>query len=87
MMPSVPSPRIRKLASVIGSIISLFPAIPILKLHYRNLEKEKTEFLKKSAWNFEAKICTSTFATNELKWWLHVIPNAINNINIPQMDF
>ena len=87
MMSSDPSPSIRELASVIGPIISLLPAIPFLKLHYQNLEKEKTEFLKKSAWNLEAKVCISTFATNELKWWLHVIPNAINNINIPQVDF
>ena len=56
-------------------------------MHYQNLEKEKTEFLKKSAWNFETKVCISTFAIDELKWWLHAIPNAINNINIPQVDF
>ena len=43
---SDPSPSRRKLASVIGSHISLFPAIPFGKLHSRNLEKEKTEFLK-----------------------------------------
>ena len=43
-----PSLSIRKLTSVIGSLISLFPAIPFGKLHYPNLEKEKTEFLKKS---------------------------------------
>ena len=36
-----------------------------------------------SAWNFEVKVCTSTFATDELKWWLHAIPNATNNINYP----
>ena len=24
---------------------------------------------------------------DELKWWLHAIPNAINNINITQVDF
>ena len=72
---------------VIGSLISLFSVIPFGKLHYRNLEKEKTEFLKKSAWNFETEVCVSTFAIDELKWWLHAIPNAINNINIPQVDF
>ena len=26
------------------------------------MEKEKTEFFKKSAWNFETKVCISTFA-------------------------
>ena len=24
---------------------------------------------------------------DELKWWLHAIPNAINDINITQVDF
>ena len=83
---SDPSPSIKTLASVIGSLISLFPVIPFGKLHYRNLEKEKTEFFKKSAWDFETKVCISTFAIDELKWRLHAIANAINNINIPQVD-
>ena len=43
---SDPSPSIRKLASVIGSLIFLFSVIPLGKLHFRSLEKEKTEFLK-----------------------------------------
>ena len=38
------SSKIRELASVIGSVISLFPAIPFGKLHYRALEKDKTTF-------------------------------------------
>ena len=84
---SDPSPSIRKLASVIGSLIFLFSVIPFGKLHFRSLEKEKTEFLKQAAWNFEAKVSISTFETEELKWWLHAIPNAINNKNVPQVDF
>ena len=40
-------PTIRELASVIGSVISLFPAIQFGKLHYRALEKDKTNALKK----------------------------------------
>ena len=81
------SPSIRKLPSVIGPLISLFPAIPFGKLHYQNLEKEKTKFFKKSTSNYEAKACMSTFVTDELKWWLHAILNAMNNINILQVDF
>ena len=44
---SDPSPSTRKLASV-------------NRISY--LEKEKIEFLKKSAWNFGTKLCISTFA-------------------------
>ena len=47
------SPTIRKLASVIDSVISLFPAIPFGKLHYKALEKDKTNVLRKFAGNFD----------------------------------
>ena len=39
------SPTIRELASVIGPVVSVFPAIPFGKLHYRALEKDKTNAL------------------------------------------
>ena len=84
---SGPSPSIRKLASGIGSLISLFPAILFGKLHCQNLKQEKAEFLRKSAWSFETKVCICTFATDELKWWLHAVPNALINLNTPQVDF
>ena len=80
------SPSIR-LASVIGSLISLFPAIPFGKFYSWNLGNEKAEFLKNSTWNFEVKVCISTFAIDELKWGLHAIQIAINNINILQTYF
>ena len=38
---------IRRLASLTGPVISLFPAVPKGKLHYRALEKNKTVALKK----------------------------------------
>ena len=40
-------PTVRRLASVIGSVISLFPAVPLGKLHYRALEKTKLLLLQK----------------------------------------
>ena len=68
---SDPPRSLRKLSSVIGFLNSMFPEIPFGKLHCRNLEKEKTMLLKKTAWDFERKVCISTFATDELKWWFH----------------
>ena len=56
-------------------------------MDYQNLENEKKEFLKQAVQNFEGKVWISNLATDELKWWLHVIPNAINSINIPQLHF
>ena len=60
-------PTIRQLASVIGSVISLSPTVPLEKLHYRTLEKDKTIALKKASGDFDkivAKI--SVKAINEL---------------------
>ena len=83
-----PSLAIRKLASVFGSVVSIFPGIPLGKLHYRALEKEKSSILKEKCGNYEAKILSLTkHAIKDLKWWLRAIPNAKNNINTLQVDF
>ena len=41
------SPTIRKLAPIVGSVISISPAVPIGELHYRAKEKAKISLLKK----------------------------------------
>ena len=67
-------PTIRELASVIGSVISLFPSIQFGKLHYRALEKDKTNALKKFAGNFDKQISQISYkASMELHWWLKEI--------------
>ena len=82
------SPKIRELASVIGSVISLFPAIPFGKLHYRALEKDKTNALKKFAGNFDKQISQISYkASMELHWWLKEIPKPCTNIHLPKVDF
>ena len=79
---------IRKLASVVGSVISIFSAIKSGKLHYRALENKKISLLKEKCGNYEAKILNlNKNAVEELKWWLGAIPNAKNNINTSQIDF
>ena len=47
---------IRQLASATGSVISIFHVVPLGKMHYRDLEREKVPFLKKESGNFETKI-------------------------------
>ena len=81
-------PTVRLLASVIGSCISLLPALPLGKLHYRNLEKEKTKALKLNKGNFNGKVKNlNPQAIKELYWWLKNIPRACRNIHLPQVDF
>ena len=80
-------PAIRQLASVTGSVISFFPTVPLEKLHYRALEKDKAVALKKASGNFD-KIITniSIKAIDELNWWLTEIPHARRNIYLPDID-
>ena len=81
-------PTTRQLASVIGSCISLFPALPLGKMHYRNLEKEKTKALKLRQGNFNSKLGSpNSLAVQELHWWLQHIPNACRHIHLPKIDF
>ena len=70
-------PTTTQLASAIGSYISLFPALTLGKLHYRNLEKEKTKALKLHQGNFNSKLGTlNSLAVQELHWLLQHIPKA-----------
>ena len=81
-------PTIRQLTFVIGPVISLFPAVPLGKLHFIAFEKDKTIVLKKAYGNFDkivAKI--SVKAINELNWWLAEIPYARRNIHLPDIEF
>ena len=81
-------PTTRQLASVIGSVISLFPAVPLRKLHYRALEKDKTVALKKTSGNFDKFVARiSVKAIDELNWWLTEISHARRDIHLPDIDF
>ena len=80
-------PTTRQLASVTGSCIYLFPALPLGKLHYRNLEKEKTKALKLHQGNFNPKLDTfNSLAVQELHLWLQHIPKACTHIHLPKID-
>ena len=78
---------IRDIASLIGSLISTFPAIPNGPLHYRNLERFKTHQLKVSRGNFDASLPPLPLAAiSEILWWGHNIELASRNIEVPPVD-
>ena len=57
-------------------------------LYYQDLEKENISLLEEKCGNYEAKISSlNKRVIEDLKWWLKAIPNAINNINTPKVDF
>ena len=78
---SSPAPTILQLSSIIGSVISLFPAIPLGRLHCRELEREKISSLRKAGGNLDVKINSlNEFVKDELNWWLESIPKLITDI-------
>ena len=67
---------IRFLAKVIGTLISLFPACPWGRAHYRSLETIKLEALTRNRWNWDAKCSIFGEAIQDLKWWICTIPHT-----------
>ena len=57
------------LAQLIGTLISLFPACPLGRLHYRSLEFLKVEALKKSRGSFDGSCRLNSDCVNDLLWW------------------
>lgn len=65
------SPVIREVASVVGLMVSSFPAVRYAPLFYRSLENDKTEALKANGWNLDDHMCISEQAIRHLNWWLN----------------
>ena len=77
---------IRSLASLIGNFTAAFPAIPLGKFYYRNLERIKTRALINSKGDFDAKTGISTEGITELEWWTNNIHAATRSVKIPDID-
>ena len=83
-------PAISLLPSVMslnGSVISLFLAVSLGKLHYRALEKDKTVALKQASRNVDKIVEKVSVKATKLNWWLTEIPHARMNIHLPDIDF
>ena len=77
---------IRNVATVIGSIVSCFPAVKFGPLHYRALECVKINGLKCFNGDFDSPIALTKDAYDDLKWWIDNIDNSFNDICIPNHD-
>ena len=73
-------PTIRKVAQVIGKIISSFPGVKHGPLHFRFLERDKSSFLKSHKGNFDAHMSLSKEAHDELQWWSDNVTTSFNVI-------
>ena len=75
---------IRDLASVIGKIISSFPAVLHGPLYYRLLEENKKSALKDSKGEFDVYTLLTDEAKLELMWWIDNVSMASRPILISE---
>ena len=66
---SMKIPSMRFLAKVIGTIVSVFPAVKYAPLCCRALENDKIRALKTCKGNFDSNHPFSDDAKDDLKWW------------------
>ena len=72
---------IRKFASIIGLCIASFPAVLYGPLHYRDMEKDKTNNLNINKGNFDKNMVISYKSLIELRWWHENIDLSFGYIN------
>ena len=76
-------PSITEVAEVIGTLVSNFPGTQFGPLHYRSLEKDKTNSLAKERGNYSAHMTLSHQSVMELDWWISNISCAYRDITHP----
>ena len=74
-------PTIRKVAVVIGKLVASCPGVHVGPLFYRQIENEKTTFLKIHYGNFDAKMVLSPTARSDLQWWVDNIETVSKPIS------
>ena len=67
---------IQYLAQLIGTLISLFPACPLGRAHYRTLERLKVAALRLSGGDFDGSVIFTSECLQDLKWWVYSLPST-----------
>ena len=75
-----PAPSIRAVAELIGIFVSSFTAVEFGRLHYRHLESEKVQALKRVAGNYDKTFYLSGDAKTEIQWWIDNVDSQIRHI-------
>ena len=76
----------REVVSVIGLLVSAFPAVQFGPLYYRHLERDKSEAVKQNKGNFDKHMTLSSSALQELEWWEQNISHSNKRICHTQPD-
>ena len=80
-----PCISIRRLASIIGNMVSAFPTLPHGRLFYRSLEFQKIDSLSIHKGNFDKNILVSSDAIQDITWWRDHIDLATTSILKPKI--
>ena len=74
---------IRKVATIIGKMVSSLPGSLYGPLYYRTLELDKNKALKRNRGNYESPMEISQEGKMELVWWKNNLPNMNAPIQWP----
>ena len=72
---------VQKVAEVIGLIVSSFPGVEHGPLHYRSLERDKSNALRENKGNFGSFMILSPSSRAELNWWIFNVDSSSNLIS------
>ena len=72
---------LRLLASLIGTLVSVFPAVEYGPLYYRTLEHQKIEGLHTNYGNFESIVNINSEMKFQIRWWIENIKCQCKLIN------
>ena len=61
---------VQNVAEVIGLIVSRLPGVEHGPLHYRSLERDKSNALRENKGNFGSSVTLSPSSRAELNWWI-----------------
>ena len=78
--------KIRTVASLVGNMVSSFPASLYGPLYYRTIECDKNLALKQNKGNFEKMMELSLQSRDEILWWRHNVPNMNAPIQWPPIS-
>lgn len=61
---------VQQVAEVIGLLVSSLPGVELGPLHYRSLERDKSNALRENKGNFGSSMTLSPSSRAELNWWI-----------------
>lgn len=67
---------VQNVAEVIGLIVSSFPGVEHGPLHYRSLERDKSNALRENKGNFGSFMILSPSSRAELNWWIFNVDSS-----------